>query len=53
MFHVGFRGIVVGNAQPELRALVEPHIYHATAPFAAGVLEGLDYWLQAPLIRPD
>ncbi|HEY3395910.1 MAG TPA: HAD family hydrolase [Lacipirellulaceae bacterium] len=53
MFRVGYRGIVVGNARPELRALTAPHIYHATAPFAAGVLEGLDYWLQAPLAKPD
>jgi mannosylfructose-6-phosphate phosphatase len=53
MFRVGYRGIVVGNARPELRALTAQHIYHATAPFAAGVLEGLDYWLQAPLVNPD
>jgi sucrose-6F-phosphate phosphohydrolase len=51
MFQVGFRGIVVGNARPDLRSLVAPHIYHATAQFAAGVLEGLDYWLQSPLIN--
>ena len=50
MFHMGFRGIVVGNARPELRSLVSPDIYHATAEFAAGVLEGLEYWLQAPLV---
>lgn len=44
MFQQGFRGIVVGNALPELRALAGPHVYHAAAPFAAGVLEGLAYW---------
>lgn len=47
MFNVGFRGIVVGNAHAELRSLAEPHIYHATAHFAAGVLEGVDYWMRS------
>lgn len=46
MFDRGFRGIVVGNARSELRSLMGPHIYHATAQFAAGVLEGLQYWLR-------
>jgi mannosylfructose-6-phosphate phosphatase len=50
MFHAGFRAIVVGNAQPELRSLNAPHIYHATAEFALGVLEGLEYWLKTPLM---
>jgi mannosylfructose-6-phosphate phosphatase len=49
MFHAGFRGIVVGNALPELRSLTAPHIYHATAGFALGVLEGLEHWLKTPL----
>jgi mannosylfructose-6-phosphate phosphatase len=44
MFHEGFRGIVVGNAKPELRALEGPSIYHAAASYAAGVVEGLDHW---------
>jgi sucrose-6F-phosphate phosphohydrolase len=44
MFEQTFRGIVVGNAKPELRALTGPNIYHATGHFAAGVLEGLRYW---------
>ncbi len=44
MFVEPFRGIVVGNADPELKALIGPSIYHATANFAAGVLEGLRYW---------
>jgi sucrose-6F-phosphate phosphohydrolase len=50
MFLTGFRGIVVGNARPELRSLKGPHIYQANAEFAAGVLEGLDYWLREPLV---
>lgn len=44
MFHEGFRGIVVGNAKPELRALDGPSIYHAAACYADGVVEGLDHW---------
>jgi sucrose-6F-phosphate phosphohydrolase len=45
MFRAGFRGIVVGNAQPELLSLHDPKVYHAKARFAAGVLEGLQHWL--------
>ncbi len=45
MFRAGFRGIVVGNAQPELLSLHDPRVYHAKAHFAAGVLEGLQHWL--------
>jgi mannosylfructose-6-phosphate phosphatase len=45
MFHEGFRGIIVGNAKPELRAVSGPRIYHAADSYAAGVVEGLDHWL--------
>jgi sucrose-6F-phosphate phosphohydrolase len=45
MFRTGFRGIVVGNAQPELLSLRDPNVYHAEGHFAAGVLEGLQHWL--------
>lgn len=44
LFDKGFRGIIVANAQPELRDFQHPTVYHATQPFAAGVLEGIDYW---------
>jgi sucrose-6F-phosphate phosphohydrolase len=44
LFTQGFRGIVVGNALDELKALDAPSIYHATAGFAAGVQEGICYW---------
>lgn len=44
MFHEGFRGIVVGNAQPELRAIAGQNVYYAERRFAAGVLEGLKHW---------
>jgi mannosylfructose-6-phosphate phosphatase len=45
MFRTGFRGIVVGNAQPELLSLHNQRVYHARAHFAEGVLEGLRHWL--------
>ena len=45
MFRQGFRGIVVGNAQPELKSLRDPCVYHASEHFAAGVIEGLQHWL--------
>lgn len=45
MFRLGFRGIVVGNAQPELKEFTAPNVYHAQGHFAAGVLEGLQHWL--------
>jgi sucrose-6F-phosphate phosphohydrolase len=44
MFGVGFRGIVVGNAHPELLSLHAPNVYHARSANAAGVLEGLRHW---------
>ncbi|HVC93752.1 MAG TPA: hypothetical protein VND64_08680 [Pirellulales bacterium] len=40
-----FRGTVVGNALPELAVLAGPHIYHSPLSHAAGVLDGLRYWL--------
>jgi sucrose-6F-phosphate phosphohydrolase len=52
MFQAGFRGIVVGNACPELRSLESPNVYQSTAEFAAGVLEGLDYWLDSQPVIP-
>jgi sucrose-6F-phosphate phosphohydrolase len=45
MFCQGFRGIVVGNAQPELKRLRDERIYHATERYAAGIIEGLRFWL--------
>lgn len=41
---LGFRAIAVGNAAPELKALRAPHVYHAAAPYAAGILEGLEHY---------
>lgn len=44
MFVAPFRGIVVGNADEDLRALTGGAIYFATDHHAAGVLEGLRHW---------
>lgn len=44
MFHIGFRGIVVGNAAQELKTLASPTNYLAESCYAAGVLEGIRYW---------
>ncbi|MGM0491086.1 MAG: HAD-IIB family hydrolase [Planctomycetota bacterium] len=42
----GFRGIVVANAQPELKTLQADDVYHSDHGFAAGVLDGVQYWLK-------
>lgn len=47
MFCQGFRGIVVGNAQPELKSLVDPGVYQAAGHYATGVVEGLEHWLHS------
>ncbi len=44
MFIPPFRGIIVGNADADLRALAGPRVYQAQAYHAAGVLEGLQRW---------
>ena len=46
MFMYGFRGVVVGNAQPELKALQSPDVYHSEHARADGVLDGIEYWLR-------
>jgi sucrose-6F-phosphate phosphohydrolase len=48
MFHEGFCGIIVGNAQPELQSFAGPNVYHAKRHFAAGVMEGLQHWRVEP-----
>ncbi|HMP06727.1 MAG TPA: HAD-IIB family hydrolase [Lacipirellulaceae bacterium] len=45
MFQRGFRGAVVANALPELKALDGPHVYHCQRAHAAGVLEGVAHWM--------
>lgn len=44
MFVAPYRGIVVANADAELKQKQAGHIYHAQLRYAAGVLEGLRYW---------
>lgn len=44
MFVEPYRGIVVANADPELKGRSGPFIYHAQGAYAAGVLEGLRHW---------
>jgi sucrose-6F-phosphate phosphohydrolase len=46
MFQHGFRGIVVGNAHAELKALRGPGIFQASRKYAAGVCEGLEHWIE-------
>lgn len=41
---LGFRSIAVGNASPELREYRAANVYHASAPFAAGIEEGLHHY---------
>ena len=44
LFEQGFAGVIVANAEPELKAMNGPNIYHARSACAAGVLEGIRYW---------
>lgn len=44
MFVSPYKGIVVGNADTDLKSLQGEHIYQAQATHADGVLEGLKYW---------
>lgn len=45
---LGFRGVVVGNAAPELRSYDPSNVYQATRLHAAGIREGLVHfgWLE-------
>jgi sucrose-6F-phosphate phosphohydrolase len=55
MFLQEFLGIIVGNAQPELRALSGTNIYRAAGHYASGVAEGLKHWrrdLWEPPLNP-
>lgn len=44
LFQYGYRGIVVGNATHELREAVQLRAYFSHQSYAAGVLEGLQYY---------
>ena len=41
LFKSGFRGIIVGNAQPELKKYKGKNAYHAKKNYSAGIIEGL------------
>lgn len=41
---LGFRGIAVGNAAPELKEFQPEHVYHAERHFAGGIREGLQHF---------
>jgi len=44
LFQYGFRGIVVGNATPNLKKAVELRAYFSHSSYAAGLLEGLKHY---------
>jgi sucrose-6F-phosphate phosphohydrolase len=44
MFVSPNKAIIVANAEKEIRALKDEHIYQAQSKYAAGLLEGLRYW---------
>lgn len=44
MFRRGFRGVMPANALDELKALAGERNYLASALFADGVIEGINYW---------
>ena len=46
MFQHGFLGIVVANSHEELKALRGDRVFIAAKTHAAGVIEGLHYWLE-------
>ncbi len=46
-----FRAVIVGNGSDEVKSLVGPDIYRATAAFADGVVEGLEHWLDLPSLN--
>lgn len=45
LFQSPFCGVVVANCLPELQRLDGPNIFFATKNHAAGVLQGIEYWL--------
>lgn len=44
LFEAGYKGIIVGNADPELRSYMGENAYHATSWYAAGIIEGLRHF---------
>jgi sucrose-6F-phosphate phosphohydrolase len=48
MFVAPFKGIIVANAEPALKAVHGQTTYHARSAYARGVLEGLRFWNVVP-----
>ncbi|MDY6834291.1 MAG: HAD-IIB family hydrolase [Chloroflexota bacterium] len=44
LFQAGFKGIIVGNAQPELKSFNGKSAYHAAGDYSAGIIEGLRHF---------
>lgn len=44
LFQAGFKGIIVGNAQPELKSFTGELVYNAVGDYSAGIIEGLRYF---------
>lgn len=44
IFNLGFKGIIVGNAHPELKRFNGKNAYHAVAEYSAGIIEGLRHF---------
>ena len=44
IFNLGFKGIIVGNAHPELKQFNGRNAYHAVGEYSAGIIEGLRYF---------
>ncbi len=47
MMTAGFRGTIVANALPELRAAVGSDVYRSPLRFADGILDGIRHWTSA------
>jgi len=44
IFNLGFKGIIVGNAHPELKEFNGKNAYHAVREYSAGIIEGLRHF---------
>lgn len=44
IFNLGFKGIIVGNAHPELKRFNGKNAYHAGGEYSAGIIEGLRHF---------
>jgi hydroxymethylpyrimidine pyrophosphatase-like HAD family hydrolase len=44
IFCAGFKGIIVGNASPELKGYTGENAYHAMGRCSAGIIDGLSHF---------